>query len=380
MLPGTKPSVLAATVATTRARVESLGATLVADVLCAHQTSAVARALSQMSDQGLDPILILGASAIVDRRDVVPAAVTTCGGEVLHLGMPVDPGNLLMLASLGGASVVGLPGCARSPKLNGFDWVLQRLVAGLAVTSRDIMGMGVGGLLTEIGSRPMPRRTAALDPADAVLREPAIAAVILAAGRSTRMGGTNKMLSLVGGRPLIVGAVEAALASRARPVVVVVGHQADAVRQVLTGMPVSIVDNHDFVAGVSTSIAAGLAAVPAGSDGAVFMLADMPRVKALHIDRLIAAFHPGEGRSICIASHRGKRGNPVLWARRYFPEMAALEGDVGARALFARHGEEICEVEMADDGVLVDIDSPEALTALDPGDPVSAVSGEPASV
>ncbi len=101
---------------------------------------------------------MFGASAITDRRDVIPAAIEAAGGRVEHFGMPVDPGNLLLIGELGGKPAIGAPGCARSPKENGFDWVLGRVLAGVEVTRADIQGMGVGGLLMEIESRPQPRQ------------------------------------------------------------------------------------------------------------------------------------------------------------------------------------------------------------------------------
>ena len=105
----------------------------------------------------LNPILVFGASAIVDRGDVIPRRLVAAGGEVVHLGMPVDPGNLMMLGRLDGVPVIGVPSCARSPKVNGFDWVLERVMAGVHVTAQDIMDMGAGGLLAEI---PTPARAA----------------------------------------------------------------------------------------------------------------------------------------------------------------------------------------------------------------------------
>jgi len=144
-------------------RLEPLGATLLVEEVVAHEPRAVAEALQRLAGRTEAPRLLLvsGIAATVDRRDVVPAAVVAAGGQVLHAGMPVDPGNLLVLAELGqgrvGVPVVGIPTCARSPKLNGFDFVLRRLGAGEPVTAADIMSMGVGGLLTEIDTRPMPR-------------------------------------------------------------------------------------------------------------------------------------------------------------------------------------------------------------------------------
>ena len=143
------------------------------------------------------------------REDVVPAGIAAAGGRVRHLGMPVDPGNLLVLGELGGTPVIGAPGCARSPKENGFDWVLNRLLAGLEVTPEDITGLGVGGLLMEIVSRPQPREGGepALEPA----RRPKVAALVLAAGQSRRMGGPNKLVATIDGKPLVRIAAEAAL-------------------------------------------------------------------------------------------------------------------------------------------------------------------------
>jgi molybdenum cofactor cytidylyltransferase len=132
----------------------------------------------------------------------------------------------------------------------------------------------------------------------------------------------------------------------------------------VAGRDVTIVENPAFADGLSASVRAGIAALPADVDGAVFLLGDMPRVTAAHIDRLLAAFNPAEGRAICVPTSRAKRGNPVLWSSRFFPEMRALEGDTGARGLLRQHAEQICEVEMGDDGVLLDIDTPDALAAL----------------
>lgn len=362
-LPGLKESVIQKTVDTTRARVAALGSTLAADTIVAHDQSAIAAAIEAQRAAGCDPILVMGASAIVDRRDAIPAAIVAGGGEVLHFGMPVDPGNLLLLGRVGSTPVLGLPGCARSPKLNGFDWVLQRLLCDVPVTRQDIMRMGSGGLLMEIATRPLPRGKAG--PAPAAPAAPRIAAVVMAAGRSSRMAPANKLLTDVDGRAMVQRAVDTALASQASPVIVVTGHDGDRVRDALAGRQVQFVDNPDFAAGLSTSLRAGLAAIAGMQlDGAVFLLGDMPLVTPAHIDRLMAAFNPTEGRAICVPSHRGKRGNPVLWASRFFPEMQALDGDQGARSLFRAHADQVCEVDMEDEGVLIDIDTPEALRAL----------------
>jgi molybdenum cofactor cytidylyltransferase len=357
-LPDTKPSLLDKNRAALGDRLAAVGSQIVFERRIAHETEVLAAALDEAARSGADPILVFGASAITDRRDVIPAAIAAAGGAVVHFGMPVDPGNLLLLGRLAGKTVIGLPSCARSPKLNGFDFVLWRVLAGLPVGRAELAGMGVGGLLTEIPTRPQPRDERTIE----APRLPRIGAVVLAAGLSSRMGD-NKLLTPVGGKPMVRHAVEAALASAAAPVVVVTGHAGGAVREALAPLAVTFVDNPDFSKGLSTSLKRGLSALPDDVDGAVIVLGDMPGVTGALIDTLIAAFDPSEDRAICVAARGGKRGNPVLWARRFFPEMLAIEGDVGARQLMVQYGEMVCEVEAADDAPLTDIDTPQALEA-----------------
>ena len=161
--PHMRESVLAKMRQSVLKRLEPLKGALAVEQVVAHEEQSVAAALRQQlqAPEAPDVLLVSGAAATVDRADVVPAAIIAAGGRVLHAGMPVDPGNLLVLGEIprGGARVpvVGIPTCARSPKLNGFDFVLRRLAAGVGVSGANIMAMGVGGLLTEIESRPMPR-------------------------------------------------------------------------------------------------------------------------------------------------------------------------------------------------------------------------------
>ena len=357
-LPGMKEALLDKNRTAIEARLKAVGSSLTFERRVPHETNSLAAAIGEARKAGCDPILVFGASAITDRRDVIPAALERAGGTVVHFGMPVDPGNLLMIGTLHGANVVGLPGCARSPKLNGFDFVLWRLAAGLPVGREEIAMMGVGGLLMEIPARAQPRD----EPGAAVPHAPKIGAVILAAGMSSRMG-SNKLLAELNGRPLVRHAVEAALASAARPVIVVTGNEADKTKAALRDLDVTFVDNPDFAKGLSTSLKAGIAAVPQGCDGALVILGDMPGVSPALIDKLIASFDPSEGRAICVATRKGKYGNPVLWARRFFPEIIAIEGDVGAKSLMGVYDELVCEVEAGDDAPLIDIDTPEALAA-----------------
>lgn len=374
-LPGFKSSLLKKAQAVTAGRLAALGSTLAEAVVTEHERDAVAAAILHQYRQGLDPILVAAASAVVDRRDVVPAAIVACGGEILHFGMPVDPGNLLLLGRLEGAAVIGMPGCARSPQANGLDMVLPRLLAGLPVGPEQIMGWGVGGLLTEIAQRPQPRESTGGGPVAAAASSVRVAVIVLAAGQGTRMGGGGKLLLDVAGRPLLAGPVDAALRSRARPVVVVTGHRGDEVRAALAGRELHFVDNPRYAEGLAGSLAAGIRPLPPGLDGAVVLLADMPKVRARHLEALIAAFAAAPAGSICVPVHAGRRGNPVLWPAALFGELASVEGDTGGRVLLSRYPERVRPVAMADDAVLVDIDEPADLAALTEGEAIGIEAG-----
>ncbi|MCU0888989.1 MAG: molybdopterin-binding/glycosyltransferase family 2 protein [Rubritepida sp.] len=363
-LVGVKESVMEGAVEVTTARVEALMGSMLPVERVRHETGAVAEALKRLLRQGAELLLIAGASATVDRRDVGPAGIVKAGGRIEHFGMPVDPGNLICLGELGDVPALVLPGCARSPKLNGFDWVLQRLFAGIPVRARDVMAMGVGGLLKEIETRPLPRAKAPqTPPLSAVPRRPRqVAGLVLAAGRSRRMAPLNKLLVADRqGVAMVTRVMDNVLASGVRPVLVVTGHERERVQEALAGRPVIFVHADDYAEGLSASLKAGIAALPPEAEGVLVALGDMPLVDPAVMARLLAAFDPEEGRAIVQPTYRGKQGNPVLWGREFFGEMGAITGDVGARQLVGRHADRLVEVEVPDDGVLRDFDTVESL-------------------
>lgn len=192
-----------------------------------------------------------------------------------------------------------------------------------------------------------------------------VAAIIMAAGQSRRMGRLNKLLAEINGVPMVVRVVTAAVESVADPVIVVTGYEGEHVAQALQGLNVTVVHNGRYEAGLSTSLIRGLSALPERVAGVLVCLGDMPGVKAVQLDGLIHAFKPQSGRAICVPTYRGQHGNPVLWSNRFFPQMRGLTGDTGARSLIAKYGKSVCNVPMDDDGILLDVDSPDALAALD---------------
>ena len=366
-LPGLKDSVTEKTIAATEQRVTQLTGSLLPPLHTPHEEAPIGKALESLISQGADLLLVVGASAVVDRRDVGPSGIVQAGGEILHFGMPVDPGNLICLGRIGTRPALVLPGCARSPKLNGIDFVLSRLFAGLPVGPADVMKMGVGGLLKEIDTRPLPREKAPATPRTgaAPRSAPTIAAIVLAAGRSRRMAPHNKLLVADRtGKPMIARVVDNVLSSKARPILVVTGHQSEQVQHALGGRPVRYVHADEYAEGLSASLKSGIAAVPEECAAALVCLGDMPLVTGRMIDRLLATYDPDEGRLIVLPTFRGKQGNPMLWDRRFFPEILQISGDSGARFLLGKHLEVVTEVEMADDAVLRDFDTTDSLNSL----------------
>ncbi|OHV81160.1 NTP transferase domain-containing protein [Rhizobium sp. LCM 4573] len=362
-LPSLKTSVMDRTARLLEQRLSISGSRLINERRVPHATEPLAETLRQVTRDRNDEramIIVFGASAVADFDDVIPAAIRAAGGEVEHVGMPVDPGNLLVLGRIGETPVVGAPGCARSPKENGFDWVLNRLLVGEEPTAFDIQGMGVGGLLMEIPSRPQPRDVKARKPHDVT-----VGGLLLAAGQARRMGqgGPHKLLAEFEGVPLVRRTAAMLAASQLDPVVAVVGHRREEIEESLTGLDLGVVFNPDYASGMASSLIAGFS-VPAMKpcDGVLVMLADMPGITAGHLDKLVSAFKEAGGGVIVRSVSDGKRGNPIILPRATFDAVMRLEGDVGARALIESSGLPMLDIDIGPAAHL-DVDTPEAVTA-----------------
>jgi CTP:molybdopterin cytidylyltransferase MocA/NCAIR mutase (PurE)-related protein len=198
-----------------------------------------------------------------------------------------------------------------------------------------------------------------LEAAEPERAEPRVAAIVLAAGASGRMGERNKLLCEIHDKAIVRHAVETLLAGGMDDVVVVTGHEAPSVAAAVAGLSLRLVHNDDHAAGMGTSLARGITALPEGIDGALISLGDMPHVRPDTVRRIVAAFRPSEGADIRVPVHRGRRGHPVLFGRRLFGELRALTGDTGARALMETFQAHVVEVPVDDGGILKDYDTPE---------------------
>ena len=362
VLPRTKETVIAKSEKIMETRLRECGNRINARETVDHHEEPLSDAISRLKKDGCELILIFGASATTDRKDVIPTAITLAGGEIDHFGMPVDPGNLLLLAHIGETTVIGLPGCTRSPKLNGFDWVLQRLLADIPVTASDIMDMGAGGLLKEITSRPQPRNRPLPQKKDK--GQKSVAILILAAGQSRRMGSQNKLLAEINGKPMLRHTAEQALKSRAAAVFAVTGHEREKIQPLLDEMGIPALHNPDYANGLSSSLKTGFRALAGKFEGILVCLGDMPLITAELFNTLIEAFDREEGRAIVVPTYQGKRGNPVLIASSFEADILAITGDIGAKSLIAENEPMVFNVEVGDNSIFADIDTPDALSNI----------------
>ena len=367
-IPGMADKILKATEQTAKQRLNQLGCTLVDSRVVAHEAAAIDQAITASRANGPAVMLIAGGSAIADRRDEVPMGVIAAGGRIDHFGLPVDPGNLLMLSHIDEMPVIGMPGCARSIKMNGFDWILHLLLADLRIDAAEIADMAAGGLLMEIVSRPLPRRMVGRRQ----ISNATIGGVILAAGQSRRMGAQNKLLAEIDGVPIIRRTAQALLDGGLNDLVIVTGHEHRLVAAALDDLPVTCIYNDEYQSGQASSVACGVRHHQNGSHAAVLIaLGDMPLVRPELIAALLRDHSslPDATDRITLPVFDGRRGNPVIWGRGFFDELVALTGDAGGRIIFAENKNAVNSLGWPDDSIHLDIDTPEALAPLKKASP-----------
>lgn len=347
--PGMKESLLDKAAQALAARLTPLGLAPAEIVIAEHDETALAEALRAARGAVL---LLLGASATADRRDVAPAALTQAGGTLDHFGLPMDPGHLMLTGRLGDRPVLLLPGCARSPALNGVDRVLARLAADQPIDAGHLQGFGLGGLLKAYG-----RHT------DTAAARPRTGAVVLAAGLSRRMGADPKLMLPWQDRPLIDHSLTSVADLDA--VVAVVPPAPHPVTAHLAARPdLETVVNPQPAAGLGASLALGAQHLRDRVDRLLVLPGDMPAITADTVTALLKAADANPDRSIAFPVYRGRRGHPVLFDAAHLPALSALSGDEGARALLAAQGGQALAVPVGDPGVVRDVDDPAAYRAL----------------
>ena len=330
-------------------RLANYGLSLNSSCTVDHKVGDLMSVISDLSSQ-CDLILILGASAICDRTDVLPEAISRSGGTIDHFGMPVDPGNLLLIGHLGETQIIGLPGCARSPALNGIDLILDRLFARLPIDSMCIQGMGVGGLLKDSPARGISRVEQVVDGSKK------FGAIVLGGGLSSRMKANKLLARWKDDRQVIDPVLDLINTSDLDKKVFVGSRDFTEISQRLATDVIAIQNPHPEF-GLASSLKLALAQL-SDVDAVIILLGDMPLVQRDTVVALMEAFDPTAGAAMVYPVYKGKRGNPVLIGKRFFDELADLSGDQGARVLIDRYPHMIKEVPVNDRGTLIDIDDP----------------------
>ena len=188
-----------------------------------------------------------------------------------------------------------------------------------------------------------------------------IVGIILGAGRSRRMGLENKLVAEINGKPMIVHAIESVKNSRVNKTTLVTGYQREIVERAVQGIEIEIIYNPNFTEGLSSSIKSIGHKLTKNVDAVILCLGDMPGITSTHINSLIKAFKNNPNRQIVIPTYNGRRGNPVLWGKKHFPLLVNLSGDRGAKVLFQNNENNITEVQIEDEAILTDLDTPDAL-------------------
>ncbi len=345
-----------ATASVTQNRIASLNSTMIGQSVIAHSADALAEALQEALSSDADLVLISGASAIADRHDLIPLAITDRGGQIDHFGLAVDPGNLLMIGHIERCMIIGMPGCARSPKLNGFDWVLHLVMAGIEIDDSELAEMSAGGLLMEIASRPLPRALAMRK-----ATTPHIEGVLLAAGMSRRMGDINKLTAPIHGIPLIRRVADVIMQSDIDSLTVILGYQAEEVVSALEGIDARFLFNPEFSTGQASSVRCATQNLPQDATDMMVFLGDMPFIDADIINQLVQSHLALADRwsRISLPAIEGQRGNPVIWGQAFFDEISKLTGDTGARPLFDSYPSALNIIDCQTPHLLIDADTPD---------------------
>lgn len=341
-------------------RLNSRGISLQSESRCEHSVTPLCELIKKAVADGADWLLVVGASAISDRRDIIPVAIETAGGTVDRYGIPVDPGNLLLIGHIGKLKIIGLPGCARSARYNGLDLILDRMACQLTISNDWLSRLAIGGLLTEIADRPTPRVIAS-EPETVDI---SVGAVLLAAGSSQRAGKTNKLLFRYQGEALVLKVAQMLKQSRVSKVVAVTGFERAQVEEALRVSDVHCQHNIAHASGMASSVVSGVSGL-LETDAILVCLGDMPHITPQTINQIIDKFKTTPDKSIFIPVHNGQRGNPVLFSRVFFDTLLSLEGDTGARLLCRQYPDQVCEVHVTHPGVLLDYDTQSELQSLE---------------
>ncbi len=333
------------------------GFDVVRHTVCLHTREAVSNEIEKAVEDGADAVFIESSSAPLNRGDIVPAAFKSAGANLDRLGWCADPAV---------SAAVGHKNDTKIAAFRTADFPLPsvdrlcRYIATKSLPSPDVFpSLATGTMsLERLIKFLSPEEEAKTVAVEALSNRSKVAVVVLAAGASKRMIGSNKLLENIQGVPMVERAVQSALLSKADFVAVVTGYDAKFIERRLTKYDVKIVRNADYASGVLNSIRLGLSVLPPDVAAAVVLPADMPAFTEQYIDRLIDLFDPkAERKAVCLPSFKGVRHNPVLWPRELFKVVKIVPEDAHWMPALVEHSDYIAELKLEDDLPLSDINT-----------------------
>lgn len=347
-----KNTLIAKTKKSIETRIRDYNSSIMFECTTNHDFNSLKESIKKLSLMDLDVVLLFLSSSVSDYNDIVPQIIIQLGGKITSFGMPVDPGNLTLSATLGKTNLIAAAGSARSDALNGLDWHLNCLHAGVVVNEKMVNSLGVGGLLKDIDFAIKRKKISKT----IMTKKANIAAVVLSAGQSKRMGEKNKLLLKVNGKSIIKNYIDNITKSNISEVIVVTGHESEDIMLELKNYNLKFVFNEKYKDGLSTSLRAGIKSLGKKIDAVMICLPDMPLIGIYEINKLIEFYNPSIGNEICIATSNQQRGNPVLWDKSYFNELMNIKGDKGGRDLLSNFLDKSVEVDLGE-AVAFDIDT-----------------------
>ena len=347
-----KRSLIEKTKKSIMSRISDYNSTIMDERVLPHDYASIKNNVVELLESNINCILLFLSTSITDVNDIVPTVINDLGGEIKSFGMPVDPGNLTLSGKINDIDIIVAAGSARSDSLNGFDWHLNCAHANIEVNQKMVNSLGVGGLLKDIDFAVKRKRVSkTID-----TKKSNIAAVVLCAGESKRMGNKNKLLLEVAGKSLIKNYIDNISKSNVSEIVIVTGHQSIEIEKELDGYEVKFIHNDRYREGMSTSLNTGINSLSKNINAAIICLPDMPMIGIYEINKLIEYYNPKIGNEICIATYNDQRGNPVLWDKKYFKKLMQITGDKGGRYLLPKFLEQSVEVKLGE-AVAFDVDN-----------------------
>ena len=347
-----KRSLVEKTKKSIKSRISDYNSTIMHESVIPHDYGSLKAKIEQLIESDINCILLFLSTSITDVNDIVPSVINNLGGAVKSFGMPVDPGNLTLSGKINEVDIIAAAGSARSDTLNGLDWHLNCIHANIAVTQAMVNSLGVGGLLKDIDFAVKRKRVSkTID-----TKKSNIAAVVLCAGESKRMGSKNKLLLKVEGKTLIKNYIDNISKSNVSEIVIVTGHQSSEIEKELDGYDLKFIYNEKYREGMSTSLNTGINSLSKNINAAIICLPDMPMIGIYEINKLIEYYNPKIGHEICVATYNDQRGNPVLWDKKYFKKLMQITGDKGGRYLLPKFLDKSVEVKLGE-AVAFDVDN-----------------------